>query len=65
MEAMMWRLIRFGALVQDRLTVGVLIEEIAFLDESNIVDSGEFAVGFGFKLTSVSLTEFNTLLSTF
>jgi hypothetical protein len=35
-----------------------------FLDESNIVDSGEFAVGFDFRLTSVSLTEFNTLLST-
>lgn len=54
-----------GNVVQDRLlTVEVLIEESLLLDRSIIVDSGESTIGFDSRLTSVSLTGFNPLLST-
>jgi hypothetical protein len=53
-----------GDVVQNGLsTVEVLIEESLFLDNSVIVDVGGSSVGFYSKLTSVSLTGFNPLLS--
>jgi hypothetical protein len=53
-----------GDVLQDRLlTAEVLIEEHLFVDDSIIVDSGEFVVGFDSRSSSVSLMGFNSLLS--
>jgi hypothetical protein len=53
-----------GDVVQDGLsTVEVLIEESLFLDNSVVVDVGGSSIGFDSRLTSVSLTGFNPLLS--